>query len=42
MNKDLKEIKAKSVEEDLLRIRMIKAFKTKLDDFPENDYIKKM
>lgn len=42
LNKDLKEIKAKSVEEDLLRIRMIKAFKTKLDDFPENDYIKKM
>lgn len=42
LKKDLQEAKAKSVEEDLLRIRFIKALKTELNDFPDNDYIKKM
>lgn len=40
--KDLKEVNAESIEEDLLRIRLLRAFKTKLNDFPDNDYIKKM
>ena len=42
LDKDLKDLKAVSVEQDLLRIRLLKAFKTKLNDFPDNDYIKKM
>lgn len=42
LDTDLEEIGAESVEQDLLRIRFLKALKTKLNDFPDNDYIKKM
>lgn len=38
----LKEAKASSVDEDLLRMRLIKTFKNSLNDFPENDFITKM
>lgn len=40
--KSLEEANAKSVEEDFLRMRFLRAIKTKLEDFPENDFIKKM
>lgn len=42
LDTDLEEIKAESIDQDLLRMRLLKALKTKLNDFPENDYIKKM
>lgn len=38
----LSDVNATSIEQDLLRIRLIRAFKEKLNDFPNNDYIKKM
>ncbi len=38
----LTEAKADSVEEDLLRISLLKSLKERLNDFPNNDYIKKM
>jgi len=38
----LNDVNATNVKEDLLRIRLIKALKEKLNDFPDNDYIKKM
>jgi len=42
VDKELEESKASSTEEDLLRMRFLRALKTKLNDFPENDFIKKM
>lgn len=42
LNKDLEEASASSVEEDLLRIRFLRTLKTQINDFSENDYIKKM
>lgn len=42
LDKDLNESKASSTEEDLLRMRLLKAIKEKINDKPENDYIKKM
>lgn len=42
LDKALEESKASSTEEDLLRMRFLKALKTKLNDFPQNDFIKKM
>lgn len=42
LNKDLEEANASSVEEDLLRIRFLRALKNEINDFSENDYIKKM
>lgn len=42
LDKDLKVSKSKSTEEDLLRMRLLRAFKEKINDKPENDYIKKM
>ncbi|MBR6690989.1 MAG: hypothetical protein IKL65_06620 [Bacilli bacterium] len=42
LDKELEESKASSTEEDLLRMRFLRALKTKLNDFPENDFIKKM
>lgn len=42
LEKDLEEVNADSVEEDLLRIKLLRALKTKLNDFPNNDYIKRM
>ena len=42
LEKDLKEANAKSTEEDLLRMRLLRAMKIKLQDLPENDFIKKM
>lgn len=42
LDKSLNDSNANSVEQDLLRIRLLKAFKEKLNDFPDNDYIKKM
>lgn len=42
LNKDLKQSNAKTIEEDILRMRLLRAIKEKIDDKPENDYIKKM
>ena len=42
LDEDLKEAKANSVEEDLLRMRFLKALKNEIGDLPENDFIKKM
>lgn len=42
LDKDLEEANANTVNEDLLRIRLLRSIKEKLKDFPENDYIKKM
>lgn len=42
LDSDLEISKAKTVEEDLLRMRLLKALKEKINDKPENDYIKKM
>lgn len=42
LEKSLDDSKANSVEEDLLRIRLLRSLKEKLQDFPNNDYIKKM
>ena len=42
LDKVLKEAKANSVEEDLLRMRFLKALKNEIGDLPENDFIKKM
>ena len=42
LDKDLEESKATTVEEDLLRIRFLKTIKAKIQDIPQNDYIKKM
>lgn len=42
LEKDLEEANAKSTEEDLLRMRLLRAMKIKLQDLPENDFIKKM
>lgn len=39
---DLNDAKATSIDEDLLRIRLLKALKEKIGDMPTNDYIKKM
>ena len=33
---------AKSAEEDLLRMRLLRAMNIKLQDLPENDFIKRM
>ena len=42
LEKDLKEANAKSAEEDLLRMRLLRAMKIKLQDLPENEFIKRM
>lgn len=42
LGNDLKISKAKSTEEDILRMRLLRAIKEKIDDKPDNDYIKKM
>lgn len=42
LDKDLKEAKASSIEEDLLRMKLLKSMKAKLNDLPTNDYIKRM
>lgn len=42
LNKDLNISKASSTEEDLLRMKLLKLIKEKINDMPENDYIKKM
>lgn len=42
LDKSVKEVNAKSVEQDLLRMRLLKDLKTKINDLPENDIIKKM
>ena len=42
LDKSLNQANANSVDQDLLRIRLLKVLKEKLNDFPENDYIKKM
>jgi len=39
---DLKEANAQSTEEDLLRMRLLKAIKIKLQNLPENQIIKRM
>jgi len=42
LEKDLKEANAKSADEDLLRMRLLRAMKIKLQDLPENEFIKRM
>ncbi|MBQ2946989.1 MAG: hypothetical protein IJE04_03970 [Bacilli bacterium] len=42
LEKDLEEANAKSAEEDLLRMRLLRAMKIKLQDLPKNEFIKKM
>lgn len=40
--KDLENSKAETAEKDMLRMRLLRAIKEKIDDKPQNDYIKKM
>ena len=42
LDKDLKEFGVSSIDEDLLRIRLLRALKTRIQDFPQDDFIKKM
>lgn len=42
LDESIKEVNATSVEEDLLRMRFLKALKTEINNLPENDIIKKM
>lgn len=42
LSKDLKYSKAKTTKEDILRMRLLRAIKEKINDKPDNDYIRKM
>lgn len=42
LNDELKLSKANTIEEDLLRMKLLKTLKEKINDIPDNDYIKKM
>lgn len=42
LEKDIKETNACSINQDLLRAKLLRVLKETINDFPENDYIKKM